>query len=109
MGVSLSQRHCMPCEGGTPLSAEQVRALLAQLPGWKLREGGTRIGRKVRFKDFAQALAFVNRVGGVAEAQGHHPDIAFGWGYADITLYTHSISGLHENDFIMAAKIEALL
>ena len=73
-----------------------------------LADGAGRIERKLSFGDFAATLAFVNRVGELAEAEGHHPDISFGWGYCDITLYTHKIGGLHENDFIMAAKINGL-
>jgi len=78
------------------------------VPAWALTHDATRIERDFKFANFAEAMAFVNQVGGLAEAEGHHPDIAFGWGYAHLTLTTHKIKGLHENDFIMAAKIDRL-
>lgn len=105
---ALTEKTCVPCRGGVPpLGEDQARAYLAQTPEWELREG-KRIERTYRFKNFRQALGFVDRVGALAEDEGHHPDITFGWGYATISLYTHKIEGLHENDFIMAAKIDAL-
>ncbi len=81
---------------------------LAERPNWRLDTDGKAIERELRFRNFADALAFVNKVGAIAEEQGHHPDISFGWGYASIKLQTHSIGGLHENDFILAAKIDML-
>jgi 4a-hydroxytetrahydrobiopterin dehydratase len=105
----LASKKCVPCEGGlTPLNHEQASALLNQTPGWELAADATSIHREYRFRNFAQALAFVNAVGDIAESEGHHPDIAFGWGYARITLWTHAIKGLHENDFIIASKINNL-
>jgi 4a-hydroxytetrahydrobiopterin dehydratase len=80
-----------------------------QVPGWTLSDAGDRLNRKVTFDDFVTALDFVNKVGALAEEEGHHPDISFGWGYADITVFTHKIQGLHENDFILAAKINGLI
>lgn len=107
--MSLSQQTCTPCQGGiAPLSLPEAEALLAQVVGWQLLENGTRLERRFSFKTFAAALIFVNRVGDLAEAEDHHPDIAFGWGYANLLFYTHKIGGLHENDFIMAAKVNAL-
>ena len=85
----------------------QAETYLKEVPGWDLIEA-TRIQRNFKFKNFVEALAFVNRVGELAEQEGHHPDIGFGWGYCTVTLYTHKIKGLHENDFIMAAKINDL-
>lgn len=80
--------------------------LLSEVSGWELvDEGVLKIRHKFKFKDFKGALLFVNRVGEIAEKEGHHPDVEFGWGKASITLYTHAVSGLSENDFIMAAKI----
>jgi len=109
MPEALAQRHCTPCRGGVePLSEAAVRRYLGTLPDWQLTPDGRRIERRFGFKTFARALAFVNEVGRVAEAEGHHPDIQLGWGYANISLQTHKIGGLHENDFIMAAKIDAL-
>lgn len=107
--MTLSQKACTPCRGGMPpLSLNEAQALLAQAPGWQLLENGTRLERRFQFKTFVAALAFVNRVGDLAEQEGHHPDITFGWGYANVLFFTHKIKGLHENDFIMAAKVNEL-
>ena len=109
MTTALADKTCVPCRGGIPpLSPDEAKGLLAQAPAWALLDGATRIERKFKFGDFAEALAFVDRVGALAEQEGHHPDITFGWGYATVSLYTHKIKGLHENDFIMAAKIDRL-
>lgn len=91
-----------------PLSREAAGGLLAQLRGWAMDADAVRIEKDFAFKDFASALAFVDRVGAIAEEEDHHPDIEFGWGKARIRLSTHSIGGLSENDFILAAKIDAL-
>ena len=109
MSNELAGKTCTPCRGGTPPmpEADAIR-LQTSTPEWMLLRSATRIERTFRFPDFKAALAFVDRVGAVAEEEGHHPDIQFGWGYCTITLYTHKIDGLHENDFIMAAKIDAL-
>ena len=105
--MSLLDKECVPCKGGIPpLPADQARDLLAQVPEWVLNNEATNVTRKFAFNDFATSLAFVNGVGELAESEGHHPDISFGWGYAEILLFTHKIHGLHENDFIMAAKID---
>ena len=109
MSEDLTKKICVPCQGGIPpLERGAAAGYLEQTPGWELADSAGRIERKLTFGDFAETLAFVNRVGELAEAEGHHPDISFGWGYCDITLYTHKIGGLHENDFIMAAKINRL-
>ena len=109
MSEDLTKKICVPCQGGIlPLERGAAAGYLEQAPGWELADGAGRNERKLTFGDFAETLAFVNRVGELAEAEGHHPDISFGWGYCDITLYTHKIGGLHENDFIMAAKINGL-
>lgn len=107
--MSLTAKTCTPCRGGVaPLSPAEAERLLAETPGWSLSDNATRIERTFTFGDFAQALALVDRIGAVAEAEGHHPDISFGWGYCRVVFYTHKIKGLHENDFIMAAKVSAL-
>lgn len=107
--MKLIDRHCGPCEGDIPkFSKEQAQDMMEQIPLWTLSEAGDRLNRSFVFKDFAKALAFVNAVGKLAEEEWHHPDIAFGWGRVDITVSTHSIRGLAENDFILAAKIDAL-
>jgi 4a-hydroxytetrahydrobiopterin dehydratase len=109
MDEELTAKICIPCQGGiAPLAEPAAQKFLEQTPGWELAGAASRIERKFSFADFAGTLAFVNQVGALAEAEGHHPDIAFGWGYCTITLYTHKIDGLHENDFILAAKINEL-
>lgn len=108
--MSLSEKSCVPCKGGIPpLPLDEAERLLAQTPGWSLIHEGGRLERRFDFKNFAAALDFVNRVGTLAEQEAHHPDICFGWGYVDIVCYTHKIDGLHENDFVMAAKINELM
>lgn len=107
--LSLASRVCEPCTKDMPaLLQEEIRALLVQLPGWDLQVDGKAISRRFAFKNFKQALAFVNAVGELAEAEFHHPDIKLGWGYAEITFTTHSIDGLHVNDFILAARVDGL-
>lgn len=108
--MGLASRTCVPCRGGiSPLSREAAEALLRETPGWDLDERAETIRRTFRFRDFAQALEFANQVGGLAEEEGHHPDITLGWGYCAVVFRTHKIHALHENDFIMAAKVNALL
>lgn len=108
--TGLSQKICVPCRGGIPpLPAEQVAALLPQVSGWEARDDASAIEARFRFKNFRVALDFVSRVGELAEAEFHHPvSISFGWGFATIVLQTKKIKGLHENDFIMAAKINEI-
>jgi 4a-hydroxytetrahydrobiopterin dehydratase len=107
--TSLASKTCVPCRGGVPpLKGKKLDALHHQVPQWKVINEH-HITRTFTFPDFKQALDFVNRVGAVAEEQGHHPDILLAWGKAEITLWTHKIDGLTESDFIMAAKIDGLL
>ena len=105
--MSLSQKNCIPCHtpGIEPLGKDAAQKLLAGLEGWSLAQDAKSIQFEKKFKDFAAALHFVNQVGEIAEAQQHHPDIELGWGYVRLTLFTHAIGGLHENDFILASKI----
>jgi 4a-hydroxytetrahydrobiopterin dehydratase len=106
--MSLATKQCIPCKSGIPpLSRAAAQTYIKDTPGWELSPDATRIQRNFKFKNFVTALSFVNRIGELAESEGHHPDISFGWGYCTVTLYTHKIKGLHENDFIMAAKINA--
>lgn len=103
----LANKHCVPCHGGVPrLKGEELEPLLTQLEGWQVVEEH-HLSKEYKFTNFADALDFVNRVGRVAEAEGHHPDIEFGWGYARLKIYTHAIDGLSESDFILAARIDA--
>lgn len=104
--MSLSEKSCTPCRGGVdPMSREQAERYLADVPGWELSDDGTRIRRSFKFKNFAAAQEFVNKAGDLAEQEQHHPEISFGWGHAEVEIWTHAIGGLHENDFILAAKI----
>ena len=108
MNEDLADKICVPCRGGVPpLRGDDLEKLLQEVPLWKV-EREHHINREFNFEDFQQALDFVNRVGALAEEQGHHPDIFLAWGKADITLWTHKIDGLTESDFIMAAKIDRL-
>lgn len=104
----LKDRSCVPCRGGiAPLSREKAEAYLQETPDWQLESN--KITREFTFKDFKSAMAFVNNVAKIAEDQGHHPDIQIHWNKVALSLYTHKINGLHENDFILAAKIDALV
>ncbi|HXV26899.1 MAG TPA: 4a-hydroxytetrahydrobiopterin dehydratase [Candidatus Paceibacterota bacterium] len=106
--TQLTKDKCVPCEGGIPpMSADRVAELLPEVPGWKAVDD-RRLVKAWKFDDFASALVMVNAVGALAEAEGHHPDIRFGWGYVEISLMTHAVNGLSRNDFILAAKIDAL-
>lgn len=113
----LASKRCVPCEGGTPaLGEDEVERLLGELDGWRLSTGAAgvseakpaEIEKEYRFPDFREALAFVNRLGEVAEQEGHHPDIYLTWGKVRVALSTHSIGGLSENDFILAAKADGV-
>jgi 4a-hydroxytetrahydrobiopterin dehydratase len=106
----LAKKKCVPCEddGFPPLSVEQAKDFLPHVPGWDLEADALCIVKTYTFKDFAEAMRFANQVAELAEEQGHHPDLLIGWGRVTVTLSTHSIGGLSENDFILAAKIELL-
>jgi 4a-hydroxytetrahydrobiopterin dehydratase len=109
MTETLTQKKCTPCRGGvSPLTQEEAERFQSQTPNWDLLDDGHRIERTFRFGNFQEALSFVRNVGDLAETEGHHPDISFGWGYATISLRTKKIKGLHENDFIMASKIDRI-
>ena len=106
--VELASRSCVPCRGGAPpLRGEQLLSLGRQVPAWEIA-AEHHLRRVFKFPDFRTALDFVNRVGALAETEGHHPDILLTWGKVEITLWTHAVDGLTENDFIMAAKIDRL-
>jgi len=105
----LAKKDCVPCRGGVPpLDARQSAELLKQLDGWTI-EKGFYLTKEFKFPDFAKALAFVNRVGAMAEKQGHHPDIHLAWGMVRVEIWTHKINGLTESDFIFAAKTDGCL
>lgn len=103
----LKYRKCVPCEGGVPkLGPDEIVPFLSQVSGWEARQD--KLHKTYKFKDFRAAMAFVNRVAELAEEQGHHPDLAVHYNRVEMTLWTHAIDGLSENDFIMAAKIDDL-
>ncbi|MBS3127380.1 4a-hydroxytetrahydrobiopterin dehydratase [Candidatus Woesearchaeota archaeon] len=104
----LATKKCVPCEGGIPpLKGKKLQEYLSQVSKWNVVEEH-HLTKKFKFKDFKTALKFVNKVGELAEQEGHHPNISFTWGKVEITLFTHAINGLSENDFILARKIDLL-
>lgn len=105
--MELKTKRCIPCEGGVDkLNAEQVQELSKQLTGWEVR--GEKLHKTLKFADFVAAMAFLSRLAEVAEAEGHHPDFCVHYNVVDVTIWTHAIDGLSENDFILAAKLDAL-
>jgi 4a-hydroxytetrahydrobiopterin dehydratase len=106
--AELAKKQCVPCRGGVPaLRGVELKSLLDQLSGWQaVREH--HLHKDYSFPDFTTALAFVNRIGALAESEGHHPDIFLSWGKVGIDIWTHKIDGLTESDFILAAKIDEL-
>ena len=107
-GSELASKHCVPCQGGTPpLKGGELSKFAAQLPDW-LVANEHHIEKTFSFPDFKSGLAFVDRVGELAEAEGHHPDVCLRWGSVHVITYTHKIGGLSESDFILAAKIDQL-
>ncbi|TAK55230.1 MAG: 4a-hydroxytetrahydrobiopterin dehydratase [Gammaproteobacteria bacterium] len=105
---ALHEQTCVPCRGGVPpMQAAEIREYLGRLTGWSV-EGDHHLVKPYPFPDFAVALAFVNEIGRLAEAQGHHPDIHLSWGMVRVQIWTHKIDGLTESDFILAAKIDRL-
>jgi len=104
----LASKKCVPCHGGAKaLKGNAITSLLKQIDGWEV-VNEHHLSKEFKFADFATALAFVNRVGEIAEAETHHPDLALSWGKVGIRIWTHQIDGLTESDFILAAKIDAL-
>jgi 4a-hydroxytetrahydrobiopterin dehydratase len=109
--MKLAEKHCVPCEGGMPsLDDAAVTKMLGQVKGWARRDedGVARITRRLEFKDFVAAMAFLDKLAVIAEAEGHHPDFCVHYNQVDVTLWTHAVGGLSENDFILASKIDAL-
>ncbi|HWR15131.1 MAG TPA: 4a-hydroxytetrahydrobiopterin dehydratase [Terriglobales bacterium] len=105
----LAEKSCVPCRGGIPaLKGKELEELHAQVPDWEI-VNEHHLKRAFTFKDFVSALVFVNKVGEVAETEGHHPDIYLAWGKAEITIWTHKVDGLTESDFILAAKIDNVI
>ena len=107
---SLTDKKCVPCEGGVPkMTREEAGAALPQVPGWQLSEDALSITRRFEFKGFYKCMAFINAMAWIANSENHHPDFAAGYNYCEVTFTTHAIDGLSENDFICAAKLNALL
>ena len=106
--MRLAEKSCVSCHGGVPpLNAEQIAELVPHVPEWRV-VGEHHLAREFTFKNFKEALAFVDRVGAIAEEQNHHPDVFLAWGKVKIEIWTHKINGLTESDFIFAAKVDRL-
>lgn len=107
--MNLTTKKCTPCQGGIPpMPREVAEEYLTEAPGWELRDDATKLKRTFKFSNFIDALCLAQHVGELCEKEGHHADITFGWGYCKVEFQTHKINGLHENDFIMAAKVSKL-
>ena len=108
----LHNKNCIPCRGGIPaFDLTEIHKYLKKIDGWdvkKNKENSFFLEKNFKFEDFLKSQNFVNKVGDIAEKEGHHPDISFGWGYAKIKISTHAIKGLAESDFILAAKIDKI-
>jgi 4a-hydroxytetrahydrobiopterin dehydratase len=110
--MSLKEKRCVPCEGGTPaLDDAATSKLLGQISGWAVEPeaGQARLRKRFQFVDFLAAMAFVDKMAALAEEEAHHPDFCVHYSRVDVTLWTHAVGGLSENDFILAAKIDAIL
>ena len=108
----LSEKKCVPCEGGIPaFDISKIHEYIKKVDGWEVNQDASSnyfLIKEFKFENFLKSQNFVNKVGEIAEKEGHHPDIWFGWGYAKIKIYTHAIKGLHESDFILAAKVDKI-
>ena len=112
MSEDLLKKKCLPCEGGViPFDISEIHKYQKKVDGWDIKEDENKIfllHKKFKFENFIKSQNFINEVGKISEEEGHHPDISFGWGYAEIKITTHAIKGLSENDFILAAKIDEI-
>ncbi len=110
--TDLANKKCIPCEGNIPgFDITEIHKYLKMVDGWKVEANENKnyfLIKEFKFKNFSESQKFVNQVGYIAEKEGHHPDIYFGWGYAKIKIFTHSINGLHESDFVLAAKVDKI-
>ncbi len=107
--TDFTKKHCEPCRGGIPpLTKEEIKERMAQLEEWEVKDDHHLI-RSFAFPNFKLALDFINKVGQIAEQEGHHPEFCFTWGKVTISIWTHKIDGLHDNDFILAAKINSII
>jgi len=109
----LLKKKCVPCEGGVlPFDISEIHKYQKKVDGWNIIKNEKKnffLNKKFNFENFLESQEFVNKVGKISEEEGHHPDILFGWGYAEIKIITHAIEGLSENDFILAAKIDQII
>ena len=112
MTEDLSKKKCVPCDGGIPgFDITEIHKYLKMVDGWEVKSDDSKIYyliKEFKFPNFLESQKFVNKVGDIAEKEGHHPDIWFGWGYAKIKIFTHAIKGLHESDFVLAAKVDKI-
>ena len=110
--TKLSEKKCIPCEGGVlPFDISEIHKYQKKVDGWDISKDNKEnffLNKRFKFNNFLESQDFINKVGEISEVEGHHPDISFGWGYAEIKITTHAIEGLSENDFILAAKIDQL-
>jgi len=110
--MNLSEKKCVPCRGDTPpFSKEQIDEYLKYLNDWKVQINEQKsfyLSKVYKFSDFEKSLSFINKVSNIAEEEGHHPDLKFGWDYAEVNIFTHAINGLSLSDFILASKIDQL-
>ena len=109
----LHTKKCIPCDGGIPgFDITEIHKYLKMVDGWEVKANEDKVYyliKNFKFKNFLDSQNFVNKVGAISEQEGHHPDIWFGWGYAKIKIFTHSIKGLHESDFVLAAKVDKIV
>tara|TARA_B110000003_G_scaffold266563_1_gene293725 strand:- start:516 stop:860 length:345 start_codon:yes stop_codon:yes gene_type:complete len=109
----LDKKKCVPCEGGIPaIDLSEIHKYQKKVDGWDVKSNEKKIfylEKNFKFKNFLMSQEFINEVGKISEKEGHHPDISFGWGYAKISIFTHAIEGLSENDFILASKIDKII
>ena len=110
--TDLLEKKCVPCEGGVKaFDISEIHKYQKKVDGWEIIQNDKKVyllEKKFEFKNFLESQKFVNEVGSISEYEGHHPDIMFGWGYAKIKIFTHAIQGLHESDFVLAAKIDKI-
>ena len=108
----LADKKCIPCEGGIPsFNLSEIHKYLKKVDGWDVKSDDEKtyyLIKQFKFNNFLESQNFINKVGEVSETENHHPDITFGWGYAKIKIFTHAINGLHESDFVLAAKIDKI-
>ena len=108
----LSKKKCIACDGNIPpFDTSEIHKYLKKVDGWEVKSNNDKsyyLSKEFKFQNFLESQNFINKVGEIAENEGHHPDIAFGWGYAKVKIFTHAIKGLHESDFVLAAKVDKI-